>query len=68
MIDPEWGYDYPGFVVGDLSMDLDPLTASELGSLSNPWDVVPYAAYYVQPGIYTIVMDYHIMHASITME
>ena len=68
VIDPVWGYDYPGFVVGDLSMDLDPLTESELATLSNPWDVVPYVAYYELPGTYTIKMDYHIRHASITME
>jgi hypothetical protein len=67
VIDPDWP-DYPGFVVGDISMDLDPLTASELETLSNPWDVVPYIAYYVQPGTYTIKMDYNIRHASITME
>ena len=66
--DPEWGYDYPGFVMGDISMDLDPLTESELASFDAHWDVVPYVAYYMQPGTYTIKMDYHIGHASITME
>jgi hypothetical protein len=68
VFDPEWGYDFPGFVMGNISVDLDPLTDSELGSISNPWDVAPYVAYYMQPGTYTIKMDYHIRHASITIE
>jgi len=69
-LDPDW-LDYPGYVVGDLSMDLDELTDGELSKISEDppssvWNNVPYIAYYLQAGTYEIKLDYHIKQASIT--
>lgn len=69
-VDQNWT-DYPGYVVGDLSLNLDPLTEDQLSGISTwppdgNWNGVPYLAYYEQPGIYEIKLDYYIQHASIT--
>lgn len=69
-LDPAWP-DYPGYVIGDLSMDLDLLTAGEISKISEDppasvWNNVPYIAYYMQAGTYAIKLDYHIKQASIT--
>lgn len=71
VLDPDW-LDYYGYVVGDLSLNLDPLTAEQVENISDfppsdgYWNGVPYVAYYLQPGTYDIKLDYHIRHASIT--
>jgi hypothetical protein len=69
-IDPNWT-DYPGYVVGDLSLNLDPLTVDQLSGITTwppegNWNGVPYIAYYEQAGTYEIRLDYYIRHASIT--
>jgi hypothetical protein len=69
--DPDW-LDWYGYVVGDLSLNLDHLTEDQLANISDfppsdgYWNGVPYVAYYMQPGFYDIKLDYHIRHASIT--
>ena len=71
VLDPDW-LDYYGYVVGDLSLNLDPLTTEQVENISDfppsdgIWNGVPYVAYYLQPGTYAIKLDYHIRHASIT--
>lgn len=69
-LDPDW-LDYPGYVVGDLAMWLQPLTAEQLGYISDDppnsvWNNVPYIAYYQQAGTYAIQLDYHSQQVSIT--
>jgi len=70
-LDPEW-LDWYGYVVGDLSLNLDPVTQDELANISDfppsdgYWNGVPYIAWYMQAGTYNIVLDYHIRHASVT--
>jgi hypothetical protein len=69
--DPEW-LDWYGYVIGDLSLNLDPVTEDELANISDfppsdgYWNGVPYIAYYMQAGTYNIKLDYHIRHASVT--
>ena len=69
--DTDW-LDWYGYVVGDLSLYLDPVTADELANISDfppsdgYWNGVPYIAYYMLAGTYTIKLDYHIGHASVT--
>jgi hypothetical protein len=69
--DPDW-LDWYGYVIGDLSLNLDPLTEEQVGNISDfppsdgYWNGVPYVAYYLQAGTYDIKLDYHIRHASIT--
>jgi hypothetical protein len=71
VLDPDW-LDYYGYVMGDLSLNLDPLTTDQLSNISDfppsngNWNGVPYIAYYMQAGVYTIKLDYHIGHASVT--
>lgn len=70
-LDPDW-IGWYGYVVGDLSLNLDPLTEDEIANISDfppadgVWNGVPYIAYYLQPGTYSIKLDYHIRHASVT--
>lgn len=69
-IDPAWT-DYPGYVVGDLSLNLDPLTTDQLSGISTwppdgNWNGVPYLAWYEQAGTYEIKLDSYAQHASIT--
>jgi len=71
VLDPDW-LDYYGYVVGDLSLNLDPLTEDQLANIADfppsdgIWNGVPYVAYYMQAGTYEVRLDYHIRHASIT--
>ena len=71
VLDTDW-LDYYGYVVGDLSLNLDPLTEDQVANISDfppydgYWSGVPYVAYYLQAGTYTIKLDYHIRHASVT--
>jgi hypothetical protein len=71
VLDPDW-LDYYGYVKGDLSLNLDPLTTEQLPNISDfppsngNWNGVPYIAYYMQAGTYLIKLDYHIGHASVT--
>ena len=71
VLDTDW-LDYYGYVVGDLSLNLDPLTEDQVANISDfppsdgYWNGVPYVAYYLQAGTYTIKLDYHIQHASVT--
>jgi hypothetical protein len=64
--------DLSEFNLGDLSLNLDPLTTDQLSNISDfppsngNWNGVPYIAYYMQAGVYTIKLDYHIGHASVT--
>jgi len=70
-LDPEW-IGWYGYVVGDLSLNLDPIIEEEIANIADfppedgYWNSVPYIAYYGQPGTYEIKLDYHIHHASIT--
>lgn len=69
-LDPDW-LDYYGYVRGDLSLNLDPLTADQISNISDfppsngIWNGVPYIAYYMQAGTYLIILDYHIGHAAV---